>query len=61
MTGWPSEGLRRLAPEAEAEQIRQLAADRATNALRHKVGCPCDACRIQRQAYKRRLAKVVAA
>jgi hypothetical protein len=52
--------VRRMKPEAEAELIRRLAADRAMGSLRHKVDCPCDPCRIQRQAYRRRLAKAVA-
>jgi hypothetical protein len=56
----PSEGMRRLSPAAEASLIKRLAAERATTARWHKVGCSCDACRIQRQAYWDRLVKAVA-
>lgn len=52
--------VRRMKPEAEAELIRRLAADRAMGALRHRAGCACDACRIQRVMFSRYLPKAVA-
>lgn len=52
--------VRRLKPEAEAALIRRLAEDRAMGALRHKSGCLCDACQIQRVMFSRYLPKAVA-
>jgi hypothetical protein len=52
--------VRRMKPEAEAQLIRRLAADRAMGALRHKADCSCGACRIQRAMFSRYLPKAVA-
>lgn len=53
--------FRRLAPEAQAELIRQSAADRAMGALRHRAGCSCDACRVRQAMFRRYLPRAVAA